>query len=321
MNTLPTEIIFHIFELIPKNGRSHIMLVSRKFLEIGRQAFDPSEDNNRAIRKAAEHGMVAAVASLLKDSRINPASAGNYALQTAAWNGHLEIVKLLLRDPRTDPSDLENYAIYPACENGHVDVVRELLTHPAVDPSVCRNHAIRYAATNGHLDVVKVLMKDKRVNPADLENYAIRFAAANGHWQVVQELLKDDRVDASQNNNEALRRASERGEVEVVCVLLKDKRVDPGAVDYGFLRVIDLLGYWQLANFCIECKQSGIKRTWNPQQYLYYGEQYQRGSGYVNSYSSSLFFDDYAFIRVPTMKSPESKTIKSRRQSTVGLVQ
>jgi ankyrin repeat protein len=70
--------------------------------------FDPSADDNRAIRQAAEGGHVAVVERLLRDARVDPSADGNRAIRQAAKNGHIAVVERLLRDARVDPSANDN---------------------------------------------------------------------------------------------------------------------------------------------------------------------------------------------------------------------
>jgi hypothetical protein len=61
---------------------------------------------------AIQKNNVLAVASLLKDPRIDPSYNYNCAIQNAVEN--IEITKLLLQDPRVDPSAEDNLAIQNA---------------------------------------------------------------------------------------------------------------------------------------------------------------------------------------------------------------
>ena len=73
--------------------------------------FDPSADDNYAIRKASEKGHLNVVNRLLEDDRVDPSARDNYAIRTASGNGHLNVVNRLLKDDRVDPSDFDNEAI------------------------------------------------------------------------------------------------------------------------------------------------------------------------------------------------------------------
>ena len=100
-------------------------------LEDGR--FDPSDQNNQAIIKAAQMGNLEIVKILLQDSRVDPSDQNNEAIVRAAENGNLETVKLLLLDPRVDPSDQNNEAINSASRKGYVEIVKLLIEDPRVD--------------------------------------------------------------------------------------------------------------------------------------------------------------------------------------------
>src|SRR3990172_12409974 len=66
--------------------------------------FDPSADDNYAIRKASYHGHLNVVNRLLEDDRVDPSANDNYAIRWASNNGHLNVVNRLLEDNRVDPS-------------------------------------------------------------------------------------------------------------------------------------------------------------------------------------------------------------------------
>ena len=102
------------------------------------------------------------VIKLLKKG-FNPSLDDNYAIKWASEYGHIEIVKLLLADKRVDPSDNNNLAIRWASYKGHLEVVKLLLADKRVDPSAENNYAIRWASNNDLLEVVKLLLTDKRV--------------------------------------------------------------------------------------------------------------------------------------------------------------
>lgn len=64
----------------------------KQFLQEG---IDPSDDDNRAIKEAAEVGHTDIVKLLLTDSRVDPSSDNNIAITRARQGGHTEIVELL----------------------------------------------------------------------------------------------------------------------------------------------------------------------------------------------------------------------------------
>ena len=98
-------------------------------LILSMDVFDPTADNNRAIRWASENGHVEVVKILLSDKRVDPTAGDNRAIQWASGNGHVEVVKILLSDKRVDPTADNNLAIRRASEKGHVEVVKILYQH------------------------------------------------------------------------------------------------------------------------------------------------------------------------------------------------
>jgi ankyrin repeat protein len=188
--------------------------------------FDPSVDDNHAVRMAADCGHLAVVDRLLQDKRVDPSADNNYAVGLAAENGHLAVVERLLQDPRVDPSARDNYAVRGAALNGHLAVIDLLMQDERVDPSARNNCAVQWAAQNGHLTIVDRLLQDKRVVPSAKDNYAVRWAARNGHLAVVDRLLEDDRVDAAvaiQCSRPAHRKRFEcRERLTEICIALQD---------------------------------------------------------------------------------------------------
>jgi len=198
IDTIPDEILSYIFGFLSFGSDWYnILQVNHRFLRIGRRVFDPSINENSAIRWAARHGKLLAVLHLLKDERVDPSQGGDKAIRWACWNGHTDVVKSLLRDSRVNPSANDNYSIRVASQHGWVDVVRELMRDERVDPSALNNVAIHVASANGHLETVRELLKDARVDPSIKDgegNDAIRKASENGHLEVVKELATDLRV-------------------------------------------------------------------------------------------------------------------------------
>jgi ankyrin repeat protein len=150
-----------------------------------------------ALGRAAEKGHVDVVDYLLRHAMFDPSADDNYAIRLAADNGHLAVVERLLQDKRVDPSADDNHAVRWAAERGHLAVVERLLQDRRVDPSARDNYAVQLAAREGHLAVVERLLQDERVDPSADNNFALRLAAQFGHLAVVDRLLEDDRVDAA----------------------------------------------------------------------------------------------------------------------------
>jgi len=195
---IPDEILAAIFCFITSGSDwFSILQVNQRFLRVARRAFDPSMNENNAIRWAARHGKLEAVLALLRDDRVDPSQGGDKAIRWASWNGHTEVVRALLGDLRVNPSANDNYSIRVASQHGWTEVVKELMKDNRVDPSALNNVAIHVASANGHLETVRELLRDSRVDPSIKDgegNDAIRKASENGHLEVVKELATDLRV-------------------------------------------------------------------------------------------------------------------------------
>jgi hypothetical protein len=126
--------------LVRAAAQGHVGVVDC-LLRQTRALFDPSADDNRAVRLAAYFGHLAVVERLLRDLRVDPSARDNDAIASAAREGHLAVVKRLLQDKRVDPSANENRAIRCASEGGHLAVVDRLLEDDRVDASVALEHS------------------------------------------------------------------------------------------------------------------------------------------------------------------------------------
>lgn len=126
--------------------------------------FDPSVDNNYAIRKASTNEHTDIVKLLLQDPRVNPAAHENEAIRFSSLNGHVDVVDLLLQDSRVDPSAKDNGALYLASSYGHLKVVERLLEDPRVDPTANNFSAIRMAFGSGYTDLAILLLQHSRVD-------------------------------------------------------------------------------------------------------------------------------------------------------------
>jgi len=198
---------------------------NKEFIEIVYKSKINKSNDLQLLFEECLPNKVNCIKYLLKDIRFDPSINNNFAIRVASMNGNFDVVNLLLlSDLRIDPG-ADNHAIRLASLNGHIEVVKLLLSDSRVDPSAENNYAIRIASAKGHIDVVKLLLSDSRFYPSAQYNAAIRMASAKGHIEVVKLLLSDSRVDPSDRNNNAIKWASENGHVDVVKLLLSDQRV------------------------------------------------------------------------------------------------
>lgn len=129
---LPHIIATHIIPSLDQwSDRLSFLLTCRLFASL-EHFFDPSINNNLAIRLASRNCYTAAVELLLKDPRVDPSVKINEAIRRAALYGNGAIVRLLLQDKRVNPSANMNQAIMSAAVRGHTGVVKLLLNDPRV---------------------------------------------------------------------------------------------------------------------------------------------------------------------------------------------
>ena len=75
----------------------------------------------------------ARVLSLMEWNNFDPSIENNYALRRFARQGNLKVVKELLEDPRVDPAAMQSQALVFAIENDHYDVAEALLKDGRAD--------------------------------------------------------------------------------------------------------------------------------------------------------------------------------------------
>ncbi len=157
--------------------------------------YEEIDDIIKAILNSVEKGNVSFYKKWMNYPGWNPSYDDNYAIRRASANGHVELVKLLLDDKRVSPSDRFNEAIRYAARSGHATVVKLLLEDLRVDPSDEENDAIRVAATNDHTRVVRILLADNRLKlPENFCKKLTRWMRKNHfHEKTIEVLMKDPR--------------------------------------------------------------------------------------------------------------------------------
>lgn len=101
-----------------------------------RKEFDPSRDNNLAIRVASRYGRSKIVYMLLKDSRVDPTVNNCFALYSATYFRHLRVVQLLLKDGRSDPTIGSNAPLRIAIKGNQPKIVNLFLSDRRVKSTV-----------------------------------------------------------------------------------------------------------------------------------------------------------------------------------------
>lgn len=131
--------IYENVDIIWKNykltNEKFAMILSRKFsinFLLKNKHFDPSFNDNYAIKWASYYGILSAVEKLLIDNRVDPSACKNFAIEWASANGHLEVVKALLKHNSVNPNDNNYSASRFANANKHFKIVEELLKYTKI---------------------------------------------------------------------------------------------------------------------------------------------------------------------------------------------
>ncbi|KAI9341138.1 ankyrin repeat-containing domain protein [Obelidium mucronatum] len=195
--------------------------------------FDPSVQNNRALRWAVASQCYSVTKTLLSSIRhsliIDPSANNNEAIRTAALNGNAEITQLLLQDSRVDPTCQGNYPLVVAATHGHLRVLELLLQDKRVNPTTNDNNALVCAAMNDRIDCVRALIQSDKVDPSTNNNSFFISTIEHGLTESLQILLESGKLDPSWDSNVGILLACTLGREEIVNLLLKDPRVDPSS--------------------------------------------------------------------------------------------
>ncbi len=94
------------------------------------ERFDPSDDENEALKIASVHGYITLVKILLQDERVRSTADKSLMFKYAAQDDHVNVAKLLLLYKETDPSLDDNSLFRDACKRNALGTVKMLLNHP-----------------------------------------------------------------------------------------------------------------------------------------------------------------------------------------------
>ena len=83
------------------------------------------------LKRATKEGDLNLV-NILIETNFDPSADDNYAIRYTSGNGHLNVLNRLLKDDRVDPSANNNYAIRFATKYKHLNVVNRLKQDPRV---------------------------------------------------------------------------------------------------------------------------------------------------------------------------------------------
>lgn len=228
-------------------------------------AFNPSCDNNEALKVAIENNHVKMVELILKDKRLEPSLQHNYPLRLARSLNRTKIVKLLENDHRVKFKQLlvhihndeikSSLALFDECFDASQfalqEVQRKIFT--AMILSVRRS---RYSLYNKLLELpetnlafndfytIKLIcllgnakMLDEALFYLKKHNHRVVLDRVNGsdclklaitgkHYHCVEALLQSGLVNPSVNHNEALLFALFQEDYQMFSLLVNDKRVN-----------------------------------------------------------------------------------------------
>jgi len=231
-NTIfPREIVKLILSFV--NNHFHGVLVTCKLWnQIGTTIFDPSTNDNAAIKLACKTNDLKRVKSLLLDSRVDPSSNFNEPLQIACREGFVEVIKELLKHEAVDPtigipSNLASRNILKfCCENNYIESTRALLEDPRMNPA--------YISAYGNWEITEILFRDPRSSASFSYGYA-KYIENNGTSDLPMRGVLANPTLALQHKQEALRAFCRKGKLDFVKQLLNDPHVDPTLPDVDTL--------------------------------------------------------------------------------------
>lgn len=246
LDWLPTELWgIVISHLDQRKSRLPFLLVCSDFNSL-RQLFDPTVDDNFAIKTSAKYGFIESVRTLLADERVDPTSDDNFAPLNAATFGHVECTRELIFDSRVNIW-IASDAFYFACHSGQVEVVKLLLTDKRLNLVLsCHHRHLWIADLTCYIKILQLLLDDGRFDPTEITR-ALKMACHLGHFKAVRALLADNSVIESltvDDCNSSFKIASANGCVETVTVLLSNTNLLRKLSAVAWDSAIELTNYY-----------------------------------------------------------------------------
>lgn len=195
------------------------------------------ESLSTALYWASRNGNSRSVFRLLQTDT-NPSGDDQKPLKVAAEFGHLNVVKVLTSDKRVEINSGVKDGTSPilrAARCGHLEIVRLLLSEESIIAD-CEDFqgrsALHWAIYGRHIKVTKLLAEDHRVNINRVDQYGrtpFSLAAETGEDSIVAELLKRPGIDVGRPNIDGrspLSFAAEFGRSLVVKRLRRSAKLD-----------------------------------------------------------------------------------------------
>lgn len=161
LDLIGKDVLGYIFSYIPyeKKNWLHVLLVNKQFFAVGKKTFDPSINNNSALKWAIS-------------------------------KGYTEIAKELVRDSRVYPGDYEWNPLNWATECGNVDLIRYLLRDIKVQPIKPKHKEFWYAVRMGHTDAINEVIRDDRLSKGDRDQLIEKVIELSSDSQRYEVILK-----------------------------------------------------------------------------------------------------------------------------------
>jgi len=175
---------------------------------------NPSVDDQKSLKIAAEFGHINVVKALKTDSRVETNSGtedGTSPLLRAARGGHVEIVRFLLSEKST-MAECEDFqgrtALHWAIYGCHISVMQTLASDYRVNINRVDKHGrtpFSLAAEKGDEDIVESLLKRPGIDvdhPSNDGRTPLSFAAEFGRSSVIKQLKRSGKLDVSHSHKD-----------------------------------------------------------------------------------------------------------------------
>jgi len=156
--------------------------------------FNPSYQNNKALRKATEIGDLSIVEKLMSYDSVLPLDKGledRSAFESAIYYFKDSILDLFISSNKAKLSIEHNYLLSFACERKNLYAFKLLLKIQSISPAFNNNHCLHIAAYLGQIDFVRLLLLDERIHLQKSNKSDILDTLKDGLFDLIQLLSLD----------------------------------------------------------------------------------------------------------------------------------
>jgi len=214
LQDLPNNIIINILNYCEYS--SSLFTISKTFNSLCEIAFDPTRNDNRAIRWATMVNDTRITKRLLRDKRVVEAMNFKEVIQKMFRCDNYEIFKQLIKDRRAN-SELLNEFLRISCQ-GSLRMVKILLNNKKVNGF---KHAFSAALVGDNHLIIREFINRKKIDLYSLNRFlieSIMIGKVYSFYEIMKEsqLSLDGTIDA----------LHERYNYKIAVTLLHDKRTD-----------------------------------------------------------------------------------------------